>query len=177
MQSNHFKMASKTKTQTEDKNKKTERVRRNCLRKCFHTFRYIIDHTNVPFFFYVNSLHCFVWFPVYYLLHLFGSDCFAALTSLWPYKFLFKYMNFLKTHPQKKVFCNVNRSNLEVIWKKCKNSQGQGIHFLRHKFWIVFCSVPTMVVPSDTSFKMYINSDVTAELNLRIKKQRWQLIC
>ena len=50
----------------EDKNskkreKQTEKRRRerNCLRKRFYSFKYVLDHANVRFFFYVNSLHCF----------------------------------------------------------------------------------------------------------------------
>ena len=30
--------------------------RRNCQRKCFHSFNYVIDHVSIRFFFYVNSL-------------------------------------------------------------------------------------------------------------------------
>ena len=57
--------------------------RRNCQQKCFHSFNYIIDHTSISFFFCINSLHCFVWFLLYYLLHLLSSDHFAALKSLY----------------------------------------------------------------------------------------------
>ena len=44
--------------------------RRNCQQKCFYLFNYIIDHASIHFFFYINSLHCFLWFPLYQLLHL-----------------------------------------------------------------------------------------------------------
>ena len=45
--------------------------RRNCQQKCFYLFNYIIDQASIHFFFYINSLHCFVWFPLYQLLYLF----------------------------------------------------------------------------------------------------------
>ena len=51
--------------QTKEKKKMRQRhwsKRRNCQQKCFHSFSYVIDHTSIHFFFYVNSLHCFVWF-------------------------------------------------------------------------------------------------------------------
>ena len=32
--------------------------RRNCQQKCFHSFKYVIDHVSIHFFFYVNSLCC-----------------------------------------------------------------------------------------------------------------------
>ena len=66
---------------TQDKNNETKRVlseRRKCLRLRFYPFKCVIDHANVRFFFFINSLHCFVWTPLYYLLHLFSSDCFTA---------------------------------------------------------------------------------------------------
>ena len=34
--------------------------RRRCQRKCFHLFNYVIDHASIRFFFYINSLHCFM---------------------------------------------------------------------------------------------------------------------
>ena len=33
--------------------------RRNCQRKCFHSFNYIINHASIGLFFSINSLHCF----------------------------------------------------------------------------------------------------------------------
>ena len=42
--------------------------KRNCQRKCFYSTNYVIDHARICFFFYVNSLHCFVAFILYYLL-------------------------------------------------------------------------------------------------------------
>ena len=57
--------------------------RRNCQRKYFHSFKYVIDHVSIPVFFYVYSLHCFLWFLLHYFLHLLSSDHFAAaVTSL-----------------------------------------------------------------------------------------------
>ena len=80
--------------QTEEKNNginNHQRERRNCLRKCFHSFKHvIIDHANVRFFFLIslwtcshslneiNSLHYFMCFLLYYLLHLNHADgCFV----------------------------------------------------------------------------------------------------
>ena len=86
-----------------------------------------INHENVHFFFLilfgtyskllndVNSLHYVVWFFMYYLLYLFSSDCFAALTSLKSYKFCFDFMNSLKINPRRRVFHNANLSNLENV--------------------------------------------------------------
>ena len=62
--------------------------RRNCQRKCFHSVNYVTDQASIRFFFNVNCLHCFVSFLLYYLLHLFSSDLFAALTSLQLYNFI-----------------------------------------------------------------------------------------
>ena len=92
--------------------------RRNCQRKCFHSFNYIIDHANIRVFFYVNSLHCFLWFFLYYLLHLISSDRFAALTSLQPYKFFIWIYKLFKNHPRKRVFRNVSLSNLENVLQR-----------------------------------------------------------
>ena len=56
--------------------------KRNCQWKRFHSFNCIIDHASICFFFNINSLHCFLWFLLHYLLHLLSSDRFATLTSL-----------------------------------------------------------------------------------------------
>ena len=113
----------KRQIQTEEKNNETRRCwseKRNCLQKCFHLLKYIIHHENVCFFFLislwtwskslinVDSLHHFMWF-LYYLMYLFSSDGFVAL----PYKLCLRIFEFFKNHPQGKVFCNVNLSNLE----------------------------------------------------------------
>ena len=50
-----------TKTQTGEKNneaKRSQSKRRNCLRKCFHLFKCIIDHANIRFLsdFFTNLL-------------------------------------------------------------------------------------------------------------------------
>ena len=67
---------------------------RNYPRKCFHSSNYVIDHANVHFFFLISlltrshllndvlSLHCVIWFLPDYLMHLFTSDSFIALTSM-----------------------------------------------------------------------------------------------
>ena len=109
-------MASKTKMQTEEKNetKRHRSKRRNCLRKCFHSFKHVIDHVNICFILLIsfqtcshslnnaNSLHCFTWFLLYYLLHLLRSDPFAALISLQPYKFFIGVYEFFENYPQRK---------------------------------------------------------------------------
>ena len=42
--------------------------------------------------------------------------------------FFLEHLKF-KNHPQRRVFCNVNLSNLEEFTKKSKNKQGQGVDF------------------------------------------------
>ena len=54
----------------------------------------VVHHESVNFFFLIylwtcfkslngiNSLHYFMWFLLFYLLHLFSSDCIASLTGL-----------------------------------------------------------------------------------------------
>ena len=73
-----------------DKKKNKKKICQNkreivCLQKCFHSFRYIIDHIDVSFFFLnsllvrshstcshslndANSLHYFMWFLLYTVL-------------------------------------------------------------------------------------------------------------
>ena len=68
--------------------------RRNCLKKCFHSLNYVADHANIRFFFSVNSLHCFFWFHLYYLLHLLSSNRFANPKSCSHINFLFEYIFF-----------------------------------------------------------------------------------
>ena len=107
-------MAQNTKMQTEQKNNETKRLERKkklSTKVFFHSFNYVIDHASIRFFFYVNSLHCFVSFLLYYQLHLFSSDRFAAHIFLQLYKFL----NFSLNHPRKRVFRNVSLSNLENV--------------------------------------------------------------
>ena len=69
--------------------------RRNCQKKYFDPFNYVADHANICFFLNVNSLHCFFWFDLYYLLHLLSSNCFAnprscRLEFFWIYEFFKK---------------------------------------------------------------------------------------
>ena len=47
--------------------KRAQRKKRNCQQNCFHSFNYIKDHASNHFFIYINSLHCIVWFFLYYL--------------------------------------------------------------------------------------------------------------
>ena len=70
--------------------------RRNCQKKYFDPFNYVADHANIRFFLNVNSLHCFFWFDLYYLLHLLSSNCFAnpkscSLEFFWIYEFFKKW--------------------------------------------------------------------------------------
>ena len=84
--SNYFAMAWKKKIQTEEKNNKKKRCqskRSNCLQKCFHSFKDIIDHINVHIFlleFFMNLLPFIVQFLMYY--YCIRSYCFTTLTSL-----------------------------------------------------------------------------------------------
>ena len=48
-------------------------------------------------------------------MHVFSSDCFAALTSLWPYILFIWIHEFFKNHLQRRVFYNVKLSNSENI--------------------------------------------------------------
>ena len=62
-----------------------------------------------------SCLHYFVEFLLCYLLHLFSSDC-LQLSQVYSHTiFLFEYMNLLKKFLRRRVFHNVNLSNLENI--------------------------------------------------------------
>ena len=115
-------LEKKNAVQTKREKNETKRCwskSRNCLRKCFHSFKYVMNHVNTSvnniclFLLDVNSLYCFVWFLLYYFLHLFSSDCLAALTSLRLYKFFFWIYEFLKNLPQRRVY----RNPTYIIWK------------------------------------------------------------
>ena len=69
----------------------------------------------VCFFSYLN---CFLWLRQYYLLHLFNSNCFAALWSLWGYRFFIWIYEFLKNLPQRTFFYNVNLESLKNILQR-----------------------------------------------------------
>ena len=108
---------------------------KNYLQKSFHSSKNVIEHINVCFFFLislwtcshslnkVNSLHCFMWFLLYYFLHLFDSNCFVALGCLYSspmfiaIQFIWKW-EFFKNHPQRRLFCNVSWSNLKNVLKR-----------------------------------------------------------
>ena len=78
--------------ETKEKNNETKRrqsERRNCLQKCFHLFKYLIDSGNVPFFFLISLRTCSKSLsdinsviPSVLLAASFSSDHFAALTGL-----------------------------------------------------------------------------------------------
>ena len=84
----------------------------------------IKDHTNVCFLFYITSLHCFVCFPIlllaasFQLRSLCSSHKFIALQIF--------YLNiwiFLKNHPQRRVFHNINLCKLENVLQRNPRTQ------------------------------------------------------
>ena len=102
-----------------------------------------------------------VWFTL--LVYIFSQDCFAVLTTLWPYA-LFECMNLLK------LFMKNSLTQCKLIWfgkwltKKSLNTQWQGMHFKRiwkHKFCKIYCSMLTMVVPSWVQMYAPIYSYIT----------------
>ena len=122
-----------------------------------NSFNYVIDHASIHFFFYVNSLHCFVWFLLYYLLHLLSSTRFEILTIYSHTNFLFEYMNFFINHPRKRIFRYVSLSNLENVLQKiqkqtareCISRVSEGTNFehssnRRQPWWRLygFCVCP-----------------------------------
>ena len=67
-----------------------------------------------------------MWFLLYYLLYLLSWDWFAALTRLWSYKFFIWIYEFLKNHPQKRVFHNESLSNIEnVLQRNLRTDRGR----------------------------------------------------
>ena len=99
--------------ETEGENNESVRgrsKRRNCQRKCFHSFKHAIDHGNVLFFFWVNCFflvnNCFMWFLRYYLLHLLGlfCSCHKFIANKFVYLNTIVIYEFFKNHPQRKVF-------------------------------------------------------------------------
>ena len=76
----------------------------------------------------VNCLHCFLWFHLYYLLHLlrtFRKSCkciaiqICYLNTIW-------ICEFLKNHLRKGVFCNVKLSNLANVLQSCLRTESAG---------------------------------------------------
>ena len=69
----------------------------------------------------VNFLHCFLWFCLYYLLHLFrlfrNSHKFTAIQIC--YLNTIQIHEFLKNHLWKGMFCNVKLSNLTNVLQSC----------------------------------------------------------
>ena len=120
--------------------------KRNCQRRRLYSFNYIIVHMSICFFFYLNSLHRFVWLLLYYLLHLLSSHSFAALTSLETYKHFIWIYEFFKNHPQKRNFSNVSLSNLENASqkslskhraRKCIFRASGGTHFEKFSGYVI----------------------------------------
>ena len=69
----------------------------------------------------VNSLQCLVWFFLYYLVHLFSSDCFTPPISLQPYKFFIWIYEFFKNHPQRRVIVCTEIPAYHCQWKPMVN--------------------------------------------------------
>ena len=127
----------------------------------FNSFKYVIDQGKVRFFFlislqtgshplnYVNSLHYSVWFLLYYLLHIFRSYPFAALTILWPYKYFIWIYGFLKNHTRSTLIRNVNLSNLEnALQRNLGSSKAKECNFRAagsRNFRNLHVTVPTIV--------------------------------
>ena len=120
---------------------------------------------------YTTSLHCFMWFLLYYLLHLFSSDRFPALTGLYPYKIFIWIYQFLQNYPRRTVYCNINLSNLENVLqrnlrtestRKCIFRASGGTNFgnfsTLHQPWLHLCGfractgLPPKIL--DTSLKI-----------------------
>ena len=89
-----------------------------------------------PFLLDENILHCFKWFLLHCLLYLFSSNCLAALTSLWSYKW-FIWIYELKKKTQRKVFRNLKNEILEETY-----SRSAFLEYLE-KFFNFFCLAPT----------------------------------
>ena len=118
--------------QTEQKNNEKKRHQRegtNCLQKCFLSFMYVTNHKNVCFFFLnslwpcsnplneVYSLHRFVWFLLYYLLHFLRSDHFAALYKFITIKKFYLNIWIFKKSPTKKSNSKCKGVDFWSIWR------------------------------------------------------------
>ena len=91
--------------------------RRNSQRKCFQYFNCVIDHLSICFFFYINSLHCFKWSILYYLLHLLRSANNLIAILIFNVNMFFK-----KIIPEKEF----SEMYTYIIWKMFyKEIQGQ----------------------------------------------------
>ena len=123
--------------------------RRSCQRKYFHSFNFIIDHASIHFFFYVNTLYCFMWLLLNYLLFLLSSDHFAALTSI---AILVCTDEFFKNYPPKRIFRNESISNLEnVLQRNLRTDTARECIFKVSEcinLEKIFRSAPTMVASS-----------------------------
>ena len=93
--------------QTEEENNETKilrKERRNCLRKCFCLFKYVIDHENLGFFFIFFFTNLLQVIKRLKQLHYFCTTCcifYAHIASLLSQvyshtNFVYKYMNPLK---------------------------------------------------------------------------------
>ena len=102
--------------------KKTWKPKKDCLRKYFHSFKYLLDHANVHFFLFISLRICshllndlkFTQFHVIPCVLLHAS----FLTCLWPCKFSSEHMNSFKTIREEELFSNVNLSNMEKVLQR-----------------------------------------------------------
>ena len=123
--------------------------RRNCLQRCFLSFKYLIDHANICGFFLISLWTCShslnninslfkrvipsLLFAAYFQLGLLCSSSHKFLTM---HIFLLEHLKF-KNYLQRRVFCNVNLSNLESLQRNLRTN--------RAREWI-------FTVPGDTNF-------------------------
>ena len=105
-----------------------EAKKRNCPPKRFHSFKYVIDHANVPFFFSVDCFCYCVWFLLYSLMYLLRTLCrshkFIA-TQIFYLNTICIY-EFFKNHPRKGVFHNVNLSYLVNVLQRNLSTRRAG---------------------------------------------------
>ena len=76
----------------------------------------------------VNYLHCFLWFRLYYLLHLLRSfrNSYKFIAIQICYLNTIRIHEFLKNHLRKGVFCNVKLSNLTNVLQSCLRTESAG---------------------------------------------------
>ena len=125
--------------QKEEKKNETKRrrsERRNWLQKSFHSFKYITDHTNVHFFFlislrtYSQSLNdiniCTVLCDSFCTTCcIFPAQIALQLSQFIAIQFFFFWVWIFKNHPQGRVSCNANLSNIgSVLQRNLKTNRG-----------------------------------------------------
>ena len=141
--SNSLEMALKTKMQKEEKNetKTCQSKWRNCLQKCFHLFKYVIDHANVHFFFLIslqtysqplNNMNICTAsrnsicttstsFQPRFLSSPWSSSwsytCCCCFVLFIVFAFFLIY-NFFKNHQQRRISSVIHVSNLENVMQR-----------------------------------------------------------